>query len=533
MMTDEQADHAEREVAEPVSENESPEETAATDENGEPVKKKRRRRRRRRKSSGEAAPAESGQTEEQTEAPSKRKTRKRSAGDSDNAEIFDQEIGFPDLGLSEEALKGLEQAGFTKPTFIQSKLIPVILAGKDAIGQAKTGTGKTAAFALPLVDLNEPGEAFQTLILAPTRELAIQIHQEIEDLAFGAPVRSLPVYGGQSINTQAERLAKGPEIIVGTPGRVMDMVNRGHLHFGNIKKVVLDEVDRMLDIGFREDIRKILGQCPADRQTVFVSATLSPEIEKLARGYMTKPEKIVTSAGSLTAHLVDQHYITVEQWDKKKMLEWVIENVKPELALVFCRLKRSVDELERHLRDDGIEAYAMHADMPQGKRNKVMERLRSGDCHVVLASDLASRGIDVSGITHVINYDLPEDIELYVHRIGRTARAGKGGMAISLVTPEQGGLLTNIEGLINAVVPVMETPGFEAGRVPKDVERIRERERERLERLSKLNRYTSEPEVPQVATGPTGQPDPAKFPGGVVPKKLPPKRLRGKVKPRR
>ncbi|MEO0512936.1 MAG: DEAD/DEAH box helicase [Planctomycetota bacterium] len=509
-----------------------PEDGGGEANGGEPGKKKKRRRRRRKgKAAGESAEVET--TGGDDADPVKRKGRKRNIGDTENAEIFDQDLTFADLKLSEEALKGLEKAGFTKPTYIQSKLVPVILEGRDAIGQAKTGTGKTAAFALPLIDLNEPGVACQTLILAPTRELAIQIHQEIEDLAFGAPVRSLPIYGGQSINLQAERLQKNPEIIVGTPGRVMDMVGRGYMSFSGVKKIVLDEVDRMLDIGFREDIRKILSKCPKSRQTVFVSATLSPEIEKLARGYMKDPEKIVTSAGSLTAHMVDQHYISVESWDKKRMLEWVIEHLKPELALVFCRLKKQVDHLEEHLRNDGIEAYAMHADMTQGKRNRVMERLRSGDCHVVLASDLASRGIDVSGITHVINYDLPEDVELYVHRIGRTARAGQAGMAVSLVTPEQGSLLSSIEALINDVVPKMETPSFEAGPIPRDVEQIRDRERRRMEDLRKLNRYSGTSDEPQIETTEAGAPDPSKFPGGIVPKKMPPKRLRGKMKTRR
>jgi ATP-dependent RNA helicase DeaD len=447
-------------------------------------------------------------------------------------EIFDAEKTFDDLGLRNSVLKGIHAAGFKRPTSIQATLIPKILAGKDVIGQAKTGTGKTAAFGLPLFNQATRNLAFQALILAPTRELAIQISADLQELGQFTPIRVMPIYGGQRISSQAEKLRHDPEIIVGTPGRIMDMVERRLLHFRNIRFVVLDEVDRMLDIGFREDIRKILGMCPKERQTIFCSATISPDIEKLGRSYMRDPEKIVAAAGSLTVSLVKQYYLPVQPWDKKRLLLHLLTHEEPALTIIFCRLKRMCDELAIHLQDNDIDAYAIHADLSQGRRNQIMEKLRAGKLEVLIASDLASRGIDVEGITHVINYDLPEDVELYVHRIGRTARAGRGGIAWSFVTPDQGHLLTQIELLINAEIPKLDYPDFEPGPVPDKIRR----ELEHKERVaaSRPNRLAT-PELPVIGgAGATPaafpKPDPAKFPGGIVPTKLPPKRLQGRIK---
>ncbi|MFI4893326.1 MAG: DEAD/DEAH box helicase [Phycisphaerales bacterium JB058] len=497
----------------------------AESETGEGERKPRKRSRRRRggKDQGESqGRAPDGRPESTAE--DAKVTRVRSARDTSNADIFDQDQSFADLGLPTEILEQLTELNFTNPTHIQAQIIPPIIAGKDVIGQAKTGTGKTAAFGLPLLAEVTPGEDFQALVLAPTRELAIQIHKELEELGFKTHIRSIPVYGGQKITTQADKLKKGAEIIVGTPGRIMDMQRRGYLSFNNFKFVILDEVDRMLDVGFRQDIKHILGLCPKDRQTVFVSATLSDEIEKLARSYMKNPEKIVTSAGSLTASLVKQFYLTVQPWDKKKLLKHLLTHEEPTLTLVFCRLKRVVDELARMLNGEGIEAHAIHADLGQGKRNAVMERLRSGKLSVLIASDLAARGIDVENITHVINYDLPEDIELYVHRIGRTARAGAGGVAWSFVTPEQGPLLTAIENHINSEIPIQEYPDFEPGPVPSNYrEQQLERERQ-LEAAMQRSRYNSSEAPPKTEVTED------KFPGGVVPAKRPPKMLGGRIK---
>ncbi len=464
------------------------------------------------------------------------------------AEIFDTQITFKDLGIRNSMLKGIEAAGFKHPTGIQSKLIPAILTGRDVIGQAKTGTGKTAAFGLPLYNMMQRNMEFQALILAPTRELAIQIAAELQELGKFTPIQVAPIYGGQSIASQASKLKRLPEIIVGTPGRVMDMVERGLIHFRNIRFAVLDEVDRMLDIGFREDIRHILGKTPKEKQTVFVSATLSSEIEKLARSFMRDPEKIVATTGSLTVSLVKQHHLPVNPWDKRRLLRHLLTHEEPALTVVFCRLKRTCDELAESLGRHGIEAYAIHGDLPQGRRNAVMEKLRTGKLSVLIASDLASRGIDVEGITHVINYDLPDDVELYVHRIGRTARAGRGGTAWSFVTPDQGYLLTQIELLINAEIPKLEYPDFTPGPLPEHIQRERADRERRMNTPNRLS--TSAPVLPAkgasaapAPSAPTATPasapaapaappplDPSKFPGGIVPTKLPEKRMMGRVR---
>jgi ATP-dependent RNA helicase DeaD len=355
-------------------------------------------------------------------------------------------------------MKGVREAGFKKPTLIQGQLIPMAIKGRDVLGQAKTGTGKTAAFGLPLLAMCDPKVPFQALVLAPTRELAVQIAEELNELGRYGDVHVDTVMGGERISSQAQRLKKGASIIVGTPGRIMDMAERGLYHFNNVKFAVLDEVDRMLDIGFREDIRKILDRCPKERQTIFVSATIAGEIEKLARRFMQEPEKIVTTGASLTVNLVEQHYLAVQPWDKKKLLLHLLTHEEPAMTIVFCRLKKSVDMLAKYLGEKGIDVHAIHGDMRQGKRNRVIKQLREGDLTVLVASDLASRGIDAEAVSHVINYDLPEDPDLYVHRIGRTARAGRKGVAWAFVTPAQGELLTNIESLINRKSPRWITP---------------------------------------------------------------------------
>ena len=450
------------------------------------------------------------------------------------AESFATDKTFADLGLKQELVEGLTDAGFKHPTHIQAQLVPLTLTGTDVLGQAKTGTGKTLAFGLPLLSMAEPGVPFQALILAPTRELAIQIRQDLDEVGGFMGVSTAAVYGGQSINVQADRLAQRPEIIVGTPGRVMDMVGRGHMTFSNVRFAVLDEVDRMFDFGFRDDMRKILSACPRKRQTVFVSATLTEEIERLARRYMTDPEKLTVSSGSLTVEMVQQEYVTCQPWDKKRMLAHVLTHEDPALTLVFCRMKRTVDSLVRYLDKHGIDAHAIHGDLSQSARNKVMERFRSGSLSVLVASDLASRGIDVEGITHVVNFDLPDDPDVYVHRIGRTARAGREGVAWSLVTPEQGKLLTEIENLINAEIPMKEYSDFEAterpegwkdeptgGRPIYQVEGVEEEKRGRHEGPSVDDiRDLDAEELAQ------------KFPGGVVPGKMPRKRLGGRTRTR-
>lgn len=448
-------------------------------------------------------------------------------------EIFDTETTFASLGLTTELVETLAEIGFVHPTSIQAKLIPSILQAKDVLGQARTGTGKTAAFALPVLDRIIPkskgGKEFQALVLVPTRELAIQVATDFYELGEKTGLTALPIYGGQNISTQAQSLARGPEILVATPGRIMDMVERGYIHYRNIRMAVLDEVDRMLDIGFRDDIRRILKACPADRQTIFVSATISGEVESLARSFAPNAEKIVATSGSLTAAMVKQFYLAVAPWDKRSLLRHLLTHESPALTVVFCRMKRTVDEVTESLNRHGIEAHAMHGDMYQNKRNKVIEQLRAGNLSVLVASDLASRGLDIDGITHVINYDLPEDPDLYVHRIGRTARAGRDGVAWSLVTPEQGGLLTEIELLINAEIPKLDYPDFTPGPIPKYVQQSRESDEKRVEAARSVNRFATAP-IATNSQANTETVDPSRFPGGIVPSKLPDRRLGGRVK---
>ncbi len=448
-------------------------------------------------------------------------------------DVFHEVGSFNELGLRNSVLKGLEASGFERPTRIQAMLIPRIMAGKDVIGQAKTGTGKTAAFGLPLLNNCAKDVPCSALILVPTRELAMQVARELNELGQATPIRAVAVIGGERINQQLQALKSGPQIIVSTPGRLMDMVERGHISLANVKYAVLDEVDRMLDIGFREDIKRILGMCPQPpaRQTIFVSATLPSDVERLIQKHSKDPEKIVAvTAGALTTKMVRQHYIPVQPWDKRRLLAHLLTHEEPALTVVFCRMKRTVDELTKYLNEKKIDAHAMHGDMFQNKRNKIIERLHKGDLSVLVASDLASRGLDVDGITHVINYDMPEDPEIYVHRIGRTARIGREGVAWSFVTPEQGDLLTQVETLINMEIPKLDYPDFQPSPPPggKPVFVAPNQQNPAREAAVPFNRYAATVAPPVPAQQKTI--DTTKFPGGIVPSKLPPKRMWGKVK---
>jgi len=504
------------------------------------AKKKKRRRKRKKKPAedgGEAA--SSGEPEEiETEGePTDRPKRGIEAvtpiSEEARRQVFDVDQTFESLGLKPEILETLHDAGWVHPTKIQAGLIPLALQGKDVLGQAKTGSGKTAAFGLPMLHMIEKGRPFQALVLGPTRELALQIRDELEALGAKTGLRVVPVYGGQKIPTQARRLEKQPEIIVGTPGRVQDMHNRGLLPFDKLRFAVLDEVDRMFDIGFRDEIRRILGLCPKERQTIFVSATISDEIDRLARKHMRDPERLNVTSGSLTVEMVRQRHIPVQAWDKRRMLVHVLTHEEPDLTLVFCRMKRTVDDIVRYLSGKGIEAHALHGDMSQGARNQTMRNFRHGELKVLVASDLAARGLDVEGITHVVNYDLPEDPDLYVHRIGRTARAGRDGVAWSLVTPEQGPLLTQIENLINAEIPKQEYPDFDARAEPPEGWRPEPKPGQYqvagVPEPESRNRYDDTPRTPDERK--LSEEELAKkFPGGVVPKKPPKKRLRGTLR---
>ncbi|MHC4709883.1 MAG: DEAD/DEAH box helicase [Planctomycetota bacterium] len=441
----------------------------------------------------------------------------------------DQSASFAELGLSDPLLRAIDKFGWERPTRVQTEMIPPALAGKDILAQSRTGTGKTAAFGLPILQKLEPDTPFQTLILAPTRELAVQVGEDLRKLSHFTPVRVVPVYGGQRIRIQADRLKRNPSVVVGTPGRVMDMHGRGLLPYDNVRFAVLDEVDRMLDIGFRDDIRRILGAMSRDRQTIFVSATISAEIERLARQYMRNPEKIVaTTSSTLTVAEVKQRYFTVEPWDKKRLLVHLLTHEEPAVTLVFCRTKQTVDALSAYLKRKGIDAHAIHGDMYQSKRTRVMARFKRGELSVLVASDLAARGLDVTDISHVINFDLPEDPEDYVHRVGRTARAGRAGEAWSFTTPEQGQLLTAIERLTNVQIPHENYKDFEPGPVPPDIIARREQAEQR-----QVDLRIEHSRTPTAAPSDDEAGDETKFPGGIVPAALPARRLGGRLRTRR
>jgi ATP-dependent RNA helicase DeaD len=367
---------------------------------------------------------------------------------------------FAELGVEVRFLKALRKMRFVEPSDIQRRMIPPGLEGKDILGQAQTGTGKTAAFGLPILQQLNPAERLQAICLAPTRELAVQVASELKRMAEFANLHIVPVYGGQKIAKQLRLLGRKPHFVVGTPGRVQDFINRGVLAIRDVRFVVLDEVERMLDIGFRDDIKAILGRVAGKHQTIFVSATIDSEINRLARRYMTDPVEINVSRDRLTVEEVDQSYVSVEGYDKFRLLRLVLKQEDPPVAIVFCNTKAAARKLAKKLHEAGINAKEIHGDLIQQKRERVMARFRKHQIQVLVATDLAARGIDVSEISHIINYDTPPDPHVYVHRIGRTARMGARGVAISFVTRDQGKELTAVEKLINCEIRQRSVQGF-------------------------------------------------------------------------
>lgn len=368
---------------------------------------------------------------------------------------------FAELGIEVRFLKALRKMGFETPSEVQAALIPVALTGRDVLGQARTGTGKTAAFGLPILQQLDPNSKLQAICLAPTRELAVQVAAELTRLAEYAKLHVVEVYGGQKVATQIHRLGRRPHFVVGTPGRVMDFLHRGVLDFSGVRHVVLDEVDRMLDIGFRDDIKSILDCVPSERQTIFVSATVDAEIKRLALRFMKEPAEVNVSRDHITVDEIDQSYVTVDPHQKFAVLRAVLEEENPPVAIIFCNTKASARKLAKRLYDLGVNAKEIHGDLDQRKRDRVMESFRKHRLQVLVATDLAARGIDVSAISHIINYDIPKDPEIYVHRVGRTGRMGSRGVAITFVTREEGKQLTAVEMLINRQIPVKRLEGFE------------------------------------------------------------------------
>lgn len=345
---------------------------------------------------------------------------------------------FADFGLEPKVLQAITELGFEESTPIQAKSIPVALTGRDLIGQAQTGTGKTAAFGIPLINKIPTSEdRIVALIMTPTRELAIQVADEIGKLTRYKGLRSLPIYGGQEIGRQIRALKKKPQIIIGTPGRLLDHINRKTIRLDDVQTVVLDEADEMLDMGFMDDIQSILKMVPEERQTMLFSATMPVNIQKLAQQFLKNPEHVSVIPKQVTAPSIEQSYIEVHERQKFEALSRLLDMESPELAIIFGRTKRRVDELSEALQKRGYSADGLHGDLSQNQRDNVMRKFRDGSIDVLVATDVAARGLDVSGVTHVINFDLPQDPESYVHRIGRTGRAGKEGTAWTFVTPRE------------------------------------------------------------------------------------------------
>ncbi|MEN8262227.1 MAG: DEAD/DEAH box helicase [Nitrospirota bacterium] len=346
---------------------------------------------------------------------------------------------FEELGLSEATLKALKKKGFEEPTPIQVKTIPLLLHGdKDIVGQAQTGTGKTAAFGLPMIELL-PGKSktVQAIVLTPTRELAVQVAEEINSLKGKKKLSIIPIYGGQSIDMQLRSLKKGVDIVVGTPGRVLDHIKRRTLRLEDVSFVVLDEADEMLNMGFIEDVKDILRNTADEKRTMLFSATMPPAILGIAKKYMGEYEVLKVQKQQLTVNLTDQIYFEVYPADKFEALCRIIDVEDAFYGLVFCRTKVDTDRISNQLMDRGYDADALHGDLSQSQREKILNQFKKRRINILVATDVAARGIDVQDLTHVINFALPQDPESYVHRIGRTGRAGKEGTAITFITPEE------------------------------------------------------------------------------------------------
>ncbi len=378
------------------------------------------------------------------------------------------DTGFADLGLRPELLKALAGLGYEEPTPIQREAIPHMINGKDLLGQAATGTGKTAAFALPilqLLDMNNDRPAPVALVLVPTRELAMQVSEAIYKYGHDLRARCVPIYGGQPIGRQIDALSRGTHVVVATPGRALDHIRKKTLKLDNIKMVVLDEADEMLDMGFAEDLEAILESTPKERQTVLFSATMPPRIDSIARRHQREPIRITiqrssTEAGTLP--LVKQSAYMIPRHHKAAALGRILDIEAPEAAIVFCRTRGEVDQLTETLNGRGYRAEALHGGMDQEQRDRVMGRVRSGVAELLIATDVAARGLDIEHLTHVVNYDVPSAPESYVHRIGRVGRAGREGVAITLAEPREQRQLQNIERLTKQKIPFEKVPSVEA-----------------------------------------------------------------------
>ncbi|HLT75819.1 MAG TPA: DEAD/DEAH box helicase [Ferrovibrio sp.] len=378
-------------------------------------------------------------------------------------------MDFESLGLSEPVLKAVADAGYTTPTPIQAQAIPVVLMGRDVLGTAQTGTGKTAGFTLPLIDILAGGRARarmpRALILEPTRELADQVAQSFDKYGKYSPLSMALLIGGVNYGEQEKLLDRGVDVLIATPGRLLDHFERGKVMLTGVKIFVIDEADRMLDMGFMPDIERIAKTLPPLRQTLFFSATMAPEMRRLADKFLSNPKEIEVARQATTAESITQFQIHVPHRLKREALRTLIRNEDVKNAIIFCNRKRDVDILAKSLIRHGFDAAALHGDMDQSVRTATLEKFKKGEIGILVASDVAARGLDVQGLTHVFNFDVPTHPEDYVHRIGRTGRAGMKGRAFTLVSGEDGKYIAAITRLIARDIPVMELPGFHSDEV--------------------------------------------------------------------
>ncbi|MEE4297199.1 MAG: DEAD/DEAH box helicase [Wenzhouxiangella sp.] len=373
-------------------------------------------------------------------------------------------MSFDSLGLKAELLRAVGEQGYTQPTPIQDKAIPAVLAGRDLMASAQTGTGKTAAFTLPLLqklsDQSGPRK-LRALILTPTRELAAQVHENLRAYGRHLNLKSLEVFGGVNINPQMDKLRRGIDVLIATPGRLIDHIERGTVQLKDIEVLVLDEADRMLDMGFRPAINRILKHLPKQRQTLLFSATFSKEITALSQQFLTDPLRIETAPPNSTVEAIDQTAIKVDQNRKRELLSWMIGSENWRQVLVFTRTKHGANRLAKQLESDGLSAAAIHGNKSQGARTKALAEFKKGKVRVLVATDIAARGLDIDQLPHVVNFEIPNVPEDYVHRIGRTGRAGREGLALSLVSGAEHHLFEDIRKLVKVTIPTRIIEGFD------------------------------------------------------------------------
>ncbi|MBL3531108.1 DEAD/DEAH box helicase [Companilactobacillus zhachilii] len=398
---------------------------------------------------------------------------------------------FKELDLDPRLLSAVDEAGFEETTPIQAQTIPLVMSGDDVIGQAQTGTGKTAAFGLPLLNaVDTQSSDIQALIISPTRELAIQTQEELYRLGSKKKVKVQSVYGGSDIRRQIRALKSHPQIIVGTPGRMLDHINRHTLKLHNVKTVVLDEADEMLDMGFVEDIENILSNVPNKHQTLLFSATMPKPIMKIADKFMTEPKVVKIKSKELTADKIEQYFVKAKEFEKFDLMTRIFDVQAPELALIFGRTKRRVDELTRGLQARGYNAEGIHGDLSQDKRTSVLRKFKAGKLDFLVATDVAARGLDISGVSHVYNYDIPQDPDSYVHRIGRTGRAGHSGVSVTFVTPNEMGYLRTIENLTKKRMEPLAPP-TDKEVLKGQLEAVKQDIKDTLEHDKHLDRFDS------------------------------------------